>query len=117
MTERAGLTVEDLRVARCRMEFHDIGAVVWILRKCDWWIPDFSVDTYAEKLRELDRHLRSGSPFIAHVFPLECYPFPTQEVCARWLVVLRDPSVRVGVSEDPDGLTDEDELRLRSLLA
>lgn len=41
--EKAGLVVEELRTARCRMEFHDVGAVVWILRKCVWWVPDFSV--------------------------------------------------------------------------
>jgi hypothetical protein len=28
---------------RCRMEFYDVGAIVWILRKCVWWVPDFSV--------------------------------------------------------------------------
>jgi hypothetical protein len=32
--EKAGLTVTDLRTARCRMEFFDIGAVVYLLRKC-----------------------------------------------------------------------------------
>ena len=41
--EQAGLTVTDLRTARCRMEFLDVGAVVWVLRKCVWWVPDFSV--------------------------------------------------------------------------
>lgn len=33
----AGLTVTDLRTARSRMEFFDVGAVVWTLRKCVWW--------------------------------------------------------------------------------
>jgi hypothetical protein len=32
----AGLQIVDLRTARCRMEFFDIGAVVYILRKCVW---------------------------------------------------------------------------------
>jgi hypothetical protein len=41
---RAGLN--DLRTARCRMECRDIGAVVDILRKCVWWVPDFTVDRY-----------------------------------------------------------------------
>lgn len=34
--EAAGLTIEDLRTARLRMAFRDIGAIVWILRKCVW---------------------------------------------------------------------------------
>lgn len=64
--ERAGLEVLDLQRARCRMELHDIGAVVWILRKCPWWVPDFSVTTYEDRLRELDARLRSGEVFVAH---------------------------------------------------
>jgi hypothetical protein len=39
--ERAGLTVTDLRTATCRMEFFDIGAVVYTLRRCVWCVPDF----------------------------------------------------------------------------
>lgn len=64
--EAAGLIVDDLRIARCRMEFHDIGAVVWILRKCVWWVPDFSVARYEDRLHDLDRRLRTGEPFVAH---------------------------------------------------
>jgi SAM-dependent methyltransferase len=64
--EQAGLTVTDLRTARCRMEFFDIGAVVWILRKCVWWVPDFSVDRYRPQLLELDRLIRQRGPFVAH---------------------------------------------------
>ena len=56
----------DLRTARCRMEFHDIGAVVWTLRKCVWWVPDFSVQRYDDVLRRLDAQLRRGEPFVAH---------------------------------------------------
>ena len=62
----AGLTVVDLRTARCRMEFHDIGAVVYILRKCVWWIPDFTVQRYLDTLRRLDEQLRTDGPFVAH---------------------------------------------------
>ncbi|OLT17930.1 methyltransferase type 11 [Serinicoccus sp. CUA-874] len=64
--EQAGLRVDDLRTARCRMVFHDIGAVVWVLRKCVWWVPDFDVERYAEPLRRLDAQLRRGEPFVAH---------------------------------------------------
>ena len=64
--EAAGLSIEDLRTARCRMEFYDIGAVVWILRKCVWWVPGFSVAGYEDGLRQLDRRMRQGEPFVAH---------------------------------------------------
>ncbi len=62
----AGLAVTDLRTARCRMAFHDVGAVVWILRKCVWWVPDFSVRKYRDALLALDRRMRGGEPFVAH---------------------------------------------------
>lgn len=64
--EAAGLNVVDLRTARCRMEFFDVGAVIWILRKCVWWVPDFSVEKYHRELVALDKQLRGGTPFIAH---------------------------------------------------
>lgn len=48
------------------MEFFDIGAIVWILRKCVWWVPDFSAARYEPQLRALDARMRGGEPFIAH---------------------------------------------------
>ena len=62
----AGLHVEDLRTARCRMEFYDVGAVVWILRKCVWWVPGFTAAAYRPELRRLDDQMRRGEPFVAH---------------------------------------------------
>ena len=64
--ERAGLLVTDLNRSWCRMEFFDIGAVVWILRKCVWWVPDFSVPANIDKLQELDGLIRSNGAFLAH---------------------------------------------------
>ena len=64
--ERAGLRVVELRRARCRMEFFDIGAVVWILRKCVWWVPDFTVERYRDRLVALDHRLRTEGAFVAH---------------------------------------------------
>lgn len=64
--ESADFVIEKLRTARCRMEFLDIGAVVWILRKCVWWVPDFSVQKYRKHLAELDAQMRGGEPFVAH---------------------------------------------------
>jgi SAM-dependent methyltransferase len=66
LAAKAGLVVADLRTARCRMEFYDVGAVVWILRKCVWWVPDFSVERYLDKLRDLDTQMRDGTPLVAH---------------------------------------------------
>ena len=62
----AGLSVEQLLTARCRMEFYDIGSVVWILRKCVWWVPDFSVEKYRLELFRLDAQMREGEPVVAH---------------------------------------------------
>jgi hypothetical protein len=48
------------------MEIRDIGAVVYLLRKCVWWVPDFSVERYADTLRRLDRRMRTEGPFVAN---------------------------------------------------
>jgi SAM-dependent methyltransferase len=64
--QEASLQIVDLRTARCRMEFLDIGAVVYILRKCVWWVPDFTVDRYLEALHLLDAHIRKHGSFVAH---------------------------------------------------
>jgi len=62
----AGLEVVDLRTARCRMELFDVGAAVWLLRRCVWWVPDFTVERYRESLVRLDAHIRRHGSFVAH---------------------------------------------------
>jgi len=62
----AGLAVSGLRTTRCRMEFYDVGSVVWILRKCVWWVPDFSVEKYRDRLVQLDTQMRGGEPVVAY---------------------------------------------------
>ena len=42
----AGLEVVQCRNERLRLEFFDVGAVVFFLRKVVWTVPDFSVDTF-----------------------------------------------------------------------
>ncbi|MEV0111629.1 methyltransferase domain-containing protein [Streptomyces sp. NPDC050844] len=64
--EAAGLEIIDLRAERLRMEFHDVGAVVHFLRKVVWMVPDFSVDKYRPRLRELHEQIEAQGPFIAH---------------------------------------------------
>ncbi|MFF1694104.1 class I SAM-dependent methyltransferase [Streptomyces sp. NPDC058257] len=64
--EAAGLEIVDLRSERLRMEFHDIGAVVHFLRKVVWMVPDFSVERYGTRLRELHERIEAEGPFVAH---------------------------------------------------
>jgi SAM-dependent methyltransferase len=62
----AGLEVVDLRTARLRIEFRDIGAVVWFLRKVIWMVPGFTVEAYRDRLRELHELIEAEGPFVAH---------------------------------------------------
>ncbi|MFE2108866.1 SAM-dependent methyltransferase, partial [Kitasatospora sp. NPDC059463] len=62
----AGLEVVDLRSERLRVEFLDIGAVVWFLRKVIWMVPGITVEAHWARLRELDALIRAEGPFVAH---------------------------------------------------
>lgn len=58
----AGLAVTELRTARCRMEFYDVGAVVWILRKCVWWVPTSPWTSTATSSSNSTHRCSEGSP-------------------------------------------------------
>jgi SAM-dependent methyltransferase len=62
----AGLDVVQIRMERQRAEFFDIAAVIYFLRKVVWTVPDFSVDRYRDRLRELHERIESDGPFVAH---------------------------------------------------
>jgi hypothetical protein len=62
----AGLQIADLRMERLRAEFFDIGAVIYFLRKVVWTVPDFTVQRYRERLRELHERIEADGPFVAH---------------------------------------------------
>jgi SAM-dependent methyltransferase len=62
----AGLHVVDLQTARLEMRFTDIGAVVWLLRRCVWWVPGFTPSRYRPQLLELDARIRAEGVFTAH---------------------------------------------------
>jgi SAM-dependent methyltransferase len=64
--QAAGLQVVDLRMERPRAEFFDIGAVIYFLRKVIWTVPDFTVDRYRERLRELHERITRDGLFVAH---------------------------------------------------
>ncbi len=62
----AGLDVVDLRFEELRTEFHDIGAVVYFLRKVIWMVPGFTVEQYRPRLAALHRRIEEEGPFLAH---------------------------------------------------
>ena len=62
----AGLEIADLRMERLPMEFRDIGAVVYFLRKVVWIVPGFTVDAYRDRLRELHDDIQRNGSFVAH---------------------------------------------------
>jgi SAM-dependent methyltransferase len=62
----AGLEVVEMRVERLRQEYFDIGAVIYFLRKVIWAVPDFTVDRYRGRLRELHERIEADGPFITH---------------------------------------------------
>ena len=63
--EAAGLEVVDLRTAELRMEFFDVGAMVYFLRKVIWFVPDFTVEKYHGQLKALHERILASGPFIA----------------------------------------------------
>jgi SAM-dependent methyltransferase len=63
--EAAGLEVVDVRQFRGRMEFFDIAAVVYFLRKVIWIVPGFTVDGYLDRLRALHEQIQAAGPFVA----------------------------------------------------
>lgn len=62
----AGLDIVDVQTARLRIEIHDIAAVIYLLRKVIWWVPDFTVARYRERLRDLHELISRTGPFVAH---------------------------------------------------
>ncbi|MEZ0366493.1 methyltransferase domain-containing protein [Mycobacterium sp. pUA109] len=62
----AGLDVVDVRMERLRMEFFDVGAVSYFLRKVIWIVPGFTVERYRDRLAELHDRIHADGPFVAH---------------------------------------------------
>jgi SAM-dependent methyltransferase len=61
----AGLEIFQCRNERLRLEFFDVGAVVFFLRKVIWTIPDFTVDRdrYRDRLKDLHHQIERDGPF------------------------------------------------------
>lgn len=62
--EDAGLEVIDLRSCALRVEFYDLAAVVYFLRKVPWTVPDFSVRKYDKRLRAMHEHIGREGTFV-----------------------------------------------------
>ncbi|MFR9798787.1 methyltransferase domain-containing protein [Streptomyces sp. MS06] len=62
----AGLEIVGVRAERLRMEFFDVGAVIYFLRKVIWTVPGFTVERYRGRLRELHEKIEAEGPFLAH---------------------------------------------------
>lgn len=56
----------NLQAAELRMEFFDVGAMVYFLRKVIWFVPDFAVEKYHDQLRALHEQIQASGPFIAY---------------------------------------------------
>ena len=61
----AGLDIVDLRYEELHTAFHDIGAVVYFLRKVIWMVPGFTVAGYRDRLRDLHEKIQADGPFQA----------------------------------------------------
>lgn len=59
----AGLEVVDCRNERLALQFFDVGAVVYFLRKVIWTVPDFSVNRYQTKLRDMHELIERDGVF------------------------------------------------------
>jgi SAM-dependent methyltransferase len=62
----AGLDVVDLRHEQIRLEFFDVGAVIYFLRKLNWLVPDFTVARYHDKLLALHQQIEADGVFVTH---------------------------------------------------
>jgi hypothetical protein len=47
------------------MEFFDVGAMVYFLRKVIWFVPDFTVAKYHDRLRALHDQIQAEGSFVA----------------------------------------------------
>ncbi|HLR97219.1 MAG TPA: methyltransferase domain-containing protein, partial [Jiangellaceae bacterium] len=62
----AGLQIVGVRSERLRVEFFDVAAVIFFLRKVIWTVPGFTAEVYRERLYELHEQIQRDGPFVAH---------------------------------------------------
>jgi SAM-dependent methyltransferase len=62
----AGLEVVDLREQATQVEFFDVAAVVYFLKKVLWTVPGFTVAGYREPLARMHEHIHANGSFVCH---------------------------------------------------
>jgi hypothetical protein len=61
-----GLEVTNAQAESLTVEFFDVGAVVYFLRKVVWTVPDFSSGKYRERLKLLHDRIELEGSFVSH---------------------------------------------------
>lgn len=64
--QAVGLQPVDARMERLRVEFFDVGSVIYFLRKVIWIVPGFTVEGHLDRLREMHALIESEGSFVAH---------------------------------------------------
>jgi SAM-dependent methyltransferase len=64
--QAAGLTVTRLEERALRVQFFDIGAVVYFLRKVLWTVPGFTVEAYRDRLAALHEEITAVGAFTCY---------------------------------------------------
>jgi hypothetical protein len=64
--QTVGLWVLDLRTTSLRVEFFDVGAIVYFLRLVVWTVPDFDVERYYKQLLALHEQIQREGSFVSH---------------------------------------------------
>jgi SAM-dependent methyltransferase len=59
----SGMEIVQCRNERLQLEFFDVGAMVFFLRKVVWTVPDFSVDRYRTRLQDLHDQIERDGVF------------------------------------------------------
>jgi len=61
-----GLEVTDAQEESLLVEFYDVGAVVYFLRKVIWTVPDFTTDKFRRRLKSMYDHIEKYGSFKSH---------------------------------------------------
>ena len=64
--DEAGLHVKRLEEAVTRVEFFDVGAVVYFLRKVLWTVPGFTVEKYRPELARMHALIEADGSFVSY---------------------------------------------------